>query len=227
MVFLCKKLFHKNKYTNTDDIINMDYWEKEYRMKGRLWCGHYSVEKIEKKLEKGSRILDAGCGNGKAIEPLIKKGYDVIGFDISKTALKLTEKRVINIGKTSKLVLSDVNCFPFKNNCFDAVVCNYVLTHLLNKERKKCINEIFRVLKTNGFLFIEVFLDDDFRYGKGKKIGENTFMRNGLLYHYFTENEMRELLGCFRKLEIDNIIKPRTINGDRYDHSIISVIAQK
>ena len=203
-------------------------WEKQYRTRGRLWTGYYSTGWIEKRLRQNSRVLDVGCGNGKTMIPLAKKKYDVIGLDISGAALKILEKTLKRSGVYAKLVLGDATSFPFHDGCFDAVLCNYVLTHLLDEDRIKGVNEIWRVLKNNGFLFIEVFSTDDFRYGKGKKIGKNGFLRkDGIIYHYFTYDEIKNLLKDFQILKLKKFVKGRIIRGVRYNHDIISVTAQK
>jgi ubiquinone/menaquinone biosynthesis C-methylase UbiE len=203
-------------------------WEKQYRARGRLWTGYYSIDWIEKRLRQNSRVLDVGCGNGKTLVPLAKKKYDVVGLDVSWSALKILEETLKKLGIYANLVLGDMTTFPFHDGCFDAVVCNYVLTHLLDEDRVKGINEIRRVLKNNGFLFIEVFSTDDFRYGKGEKIGKNSFLRkDGIIYHYFTHDEIKNLLKDFQILELKRTVKGRIIQGVRYNHDIISVIAQK
>lgn len=203
-------------------------WEKQYRTRGRLWTGYYSTGWIEKRLQRNSRVLDVGCGNGKTMIPLAKKKYDVIGLDISGTALKTLEEILKRSGIYANLVLGDMVAFPFHDGCFDTVLCNYVLTHLLDEDRIKGVNEIWRVLKNNGFLFIEVFSTDDFRYGKGKKIGENSFLRkDGIIYHYFTYDEIKNLLKYFQILKLKKFVKGRIIRGVRYNHDIISVTAQK
>jgi len=203
-------------------------WEKQYRARGRLWTGYYSMDWIEKRLHQNSMVLDVGCGNGKTLVPLAKKKYNAVGLDVSWTALKTLEEVLKSAGAYAKLVLGDMTLFPFHDGCFDAVVCNYVLTHLLDEDRVKGVNEIWRVLKNNGFLFIEVFSTDDFRYGKGKKIGGNSFLRkDGIIYHYFTYDEIKNLLKDFQILELKRIVKGRIIQGVRYNHDIISVTAQK
>jgi len=203
-------------------------WEKQYRTRGRIWTGYYPTGQIEKRLHQNSRLLDVGCGNGKTLIPMVKKKYDVVGLDVSRTALKILEETLKRYGVCAKLVLGDATSFPFHDSCFDAVLSNYVLTHLLDEDRIKGVNEIRRVLRNNGFLFMEVFSANDFRYGKGKKIEENSFLRkDGIVYHYFTYDEIKNLLKDFQILELKKIVKGRIIQGVRYNHDIISVTAQK
>lgn len=43
---------------------------------------------------------------------------------------------------------------PFKDNCFDAVICTELLEHL--KEPGECLEEIKRVLRPGGYLYLSV-----------------------------------------------------------------------
>ena len=220
--------FNAKPQLKTFRLRSLYAWEKQYRARGRLWTGYYSTNRIEKRLHQNSRVLEVGCGNGKPLIPLAKRKYDVVGLDVSGTALKILEKTLKRSGVYANLVLGDATSFPFHDGCFDAALCNYVLTHLLGEDRIKGVNEIRRVLRNNGFLFMEVFSANDFRYGKGKKIEENSFLRkDGIVYHYFTYDEIKNLLKDFQILELKKIVKGRIIQGVRYNHNIISVTAQK
>lgn len=42
--------------------------------------------------EKGSRVIDLGCGNGMLTDKLAEKGYDVTGIDDSVDMLELARK---------------------------------------------------------------------------------------------------------------------------------------
>ena len=42
--------------------------------------------------DKGSRVIDLGCGNGMLTDKLAEKGYDVTGIDDSVDMLELARK---------------------------------------------------------------------------------------------------------------------------------------
>lgn len=57
----------------------------------------------------------------------------------------------------SKVDISDMD--SFKNNFFDIIICSHVLEHI--PDDIKAINEMHRVLKKDGLLFISVPIDGD------------------------------------------------------------------
>jgi SAM-dependent methyltransferase len=70
-----------------------------------VWLGEVLLPELDKHgLQKG-RALDVGCGTGRAFEPLIDRGWDVVGCDASEGMLeKATEK----FGERVPLLKADV-----------------------------------------------------------------------------------------------------------------------
>ena len=88
------------------------------------------AEKLIKtyKLNSKSKILDAGCGKGFLLHEikLLKPGIEVIGFDISKYAIKNSHKNV-----TKNIFRHDIKKkFPFKKKEFDLVISITTLHNL-------------------------------------------------------------------------------------------------
>lgn len=87
----------------------------------------------------GKNCLDVGCGDGSILHG------NMIGLDISKTALKICLSR----GYKN---LVNASCFnlPFRNNVFNEVVFSFVIEHLNEIKAKRVLLEIYRVLGKNG-----------------------------------------------------------------------------
>jgi SAM-dependent methyltransferase len=198
-------------------------WEDEY--KKSIWKGHYSLEMLDAAPEKG-RLLDAGCGSGRYSIPLKMRGFDVVGMDVSPGAL-----RMLNGSSRSREVDIDImagNVFqlPFTSGSFDIVWCYGVLQHLLIKERESAICEFQRILRTGGLLFIEVFGKDDMRYG-GIEVEPDTFSRsNGIIYHYFDQDEIERILSDF-SCRIIETRKTKCFKGKFYTRHMICAGAKK
>lgn len=198
-------------------------WDNEY--KSSTWKGHYSLEKLELDSIKG-RILDAGCGSGKYTLPLLMRGYDVIGIDVSTKALGMARNSSTKHGLDTDFVAGNICNLPFADNAFDAVLCYGVLQHLLSKERELVISEFMRILVKGGLLFIEVFGKEDMRSG-GTEIEQDTFTRkSGIIYHYFDKAELEGLLECF-SVRISESRKEKRFKGRTYTRHMINAAAKK
>lgn len=51
-------------------------------------------------------------------------------------------------------VKADILDLPFGDDCFDVVICNHVLEHIIDD--KKAMSELFRVMKTGGWGILQV-----------------------------------------------------------------------
>jgi len=100
-----------------------------------------------RKLKKGMKVLDLGCGSGSFTYYLKNFGLDVEPVDISPSALK-------KAGFSKKRIISAENLSKFKNETYDAVFAIELLNYLSSPQ--EVLKEIKRVLKNNGFLFISV-----------------------------------------------------------------------
>jgi SAM-dependent methyltransferase len=93
---------------------------------------------------QGLRLLDLGCGTGRYMAELSRRGFEVAGVDGS--AEMLQHARANNPG--SEVREGSVEDVPFPAGTFDFVICIEVLRYL--PESRRCINEMARVLKPGG-----------------------------------------------------------------------------
>lgn len=91
-----------------------------------------------------ARVLDVGTGTGRISIPLLERGLDLIGCDLSsKMLLRLREKF-----PTARLAQADASELPFHDAAFDAVLTAHVL-HLIPTWRE-ALREFRRVLVPRG-----------------------------------------------------------------------------
>lgn len=96
---------------------------------------------------ENKKILDAGCGKGR-FAAKIKNNYpscEVHGLDISEELLKEVPDSI------NKKIGSILN-LPYYSETFDVVLCVEALEHTIQTE--KAVEELCRVLKSNGRLII-------------------------------------------------------------------------
>lgn len=101
-------------------------------------------------IEKNSKVLDVGCGNGRNL--FYREDINMTGLEYSKELCKIVEN------KGGKVINANMTDMPFDNNYFDYIICIASYHHLDNdKDREKAVNEMFRVLKEKGKIFIQVW----------------------------------------------------------------------
>ena len=130
---------------NTYNIIASKFDKTRYKQ----WkC----VEKFIKTLSKESKILEAGCGNGKNLDYMIENDYkNVFGCDISDEFVKICKLKKLNV------IESDITNLSYNDNEFDYCMAIAVIHHLSDGIlRKKAIDELIRITRPNGKIFITV-----------------------------------------------------------------------
>ena len=103
---------------------------------------------------KEAQILDYGCGVGSFTEKVIKfNPKKIIGIDISEVSIDKANKRATELKIKSNYIVDNCEKTKFNDKSFDIVYGTGILHHL---EINKCLNEIHRILKSDGHLvFVE------------------------------------------------------------------------
>lgn len=178
-------------YNENVTIKNYNKTVKEYIKKTDKLYPSKEAEKFVFLLDDNSIILDLGCGPGRDAKELLKCGLKVIGIDLSKKMIEAAKKRVKNV----EFKVMDMVKLDFQDNSFDGVWANASIFHLPRKDITLVLDEIYRVLKKNGILFIGV------KKGKGEGLFQDKRYKGIKKYiTYFSKKEMTNLLKdkCFR-----------------------------
>jgi ubiquinone/menaquinone biosynthesis C-methylase UbiE len=98
------------------------------------------------------RLLEGGVGTGRFATWLSKKGFKVIGIDLSREMLKKVKEKKMLLNVDVGLVLADIRFLPFRNNLFDGCICINVMDHF--SDRDAFFNQVQEVVKPQGdFVF--------------------------------------------------------------------------
>mgnify|MGYP001286285846 FL=1 len=165
-------------------------WEKYYRSGNPDWKG--SPFPFPGPVGD-SKALDVGCGTGSTVLQALDMGYNVWGIDISGSAIEKCRARLELGGFYAHLVKCDF--LEWKSDeRFDTILLHHFLSSLKMDERGRAVEKAREFLYSGGIISFQDFSIDDFRYGKGKKLEENTFLKgNSLTCHFFSEDEVRDL----------------------------------
>lgn len=97
-------------------------------------------------------ILVIGCGCGREVIPLVKKGYNVTAIDLSEEMVKKTKNICQEFKAKAKILQMDGADLKFESSSFDAILLfNCTIDQVPGHEnRKKLVAEAHRVLKSGG-----------------------------------------------------------------------------
>jgi len=195
-----------------------EYWDSVAEKKE--FTTPFQIELFKNVVPKEARILDVGCGYGRTLQELyLSKFTNLSGIDISK---KMIDKGTKLYPKIT-LKKYDNFKFPFENNSFDAVILLAVLTCIIsNNEQEKLIDEIQRVLKDDGILYINDFLiNSDQRNIDRYKRYESKYnkygifeLSEGVVLRHYTKVRIGELLSNFENIVFESVIYT-TMNGHK------------
>jgi SAM-dependent methyltransferase len=187
-------------------------WDKAFQEKGRIWTNpQEDIPWLAKRWKKEGvkRILDLGCGTGRHAVYLAKNGFEVYGMDIAKTGIKIAKEWLEKERLRAKLRVGDVyKKLPYKNCFFDAIVCVRTLNHGRIEWIRKAIEEMYRILRAGGYIFIVVHkhkgkkhIQKDKLYGI-KWIAPRTYVilsgpEKGLIHYRFNK---KILISEFKKV---------------------------
>jgi len=102
--------------------------------------------------EDGSRILDAATGTGGQAFAFAKKGYDVVGIDLSEEMVKVANR--LNEYESLRFEVADAADMPFEDNYFDVSCISLGLHDMPSAIREKAVEEMVRVTKPKGSIVI-------------------------------------------------------------------------
>ncbi len=110
----------------------------------------------EAHLGPGSRILDLGCGTA-TLTILVKQKHPdtrVAGIDGDKSVLAIARAKAEQQQAKIMLYQGLADELPYADSSFHRVLSSLVLHHLTSDDRQRALDEVLRILKPGGELFI-------------------------------------------------------------------------
>ncbi|KUN17100.1 SAM-dependent methyltransferase [Streptomyces antibioticus] len=111
----------------------------------------YAAAVAELGLREGDRVLDAGCGTGRALTPLratVGGSGVVLGADLTPAMLQAAVRA--GRDRDGQLLLADVAALPVRSCSLDAVFGAGLISHLPDPAEN--LRELARVVRPGGIL---------------------------------------------------------------------------
>ena len=141
---------------NTDEVTEEKKEEKE--AKDEILRGATDIARFNllAHLIEGQKVLEIGCGNGDLSIEVTRKGFEIVGVDISKAGIKQAKGKAKreNLDSRAKFLVMDVTSLEFPANYFDTVLIPEVLEHM--RDSRKLLEEAVRVVRNGGRIIVSV-----------------------------------------------------------------------
>ncbi|MGW0881529.1 class I SAM-dependent methyltransferase [Streptomyces sp. NPDC002671] len=111
----------------------------------------YAAAVADLGLRAGDRVLDAGCGTGRALPPLraaVGPSGVVVGADLTPAMLQAAARA--GRDRDGQLLLADVAALPLRSGSLDAVFGAGLISHL--PQPAENLRELARVVRPGGML---------------------------------------------------------------------------
>jgi ubiquinone/menaquinone biosynthesis C-methylase UbiE len=157
------------------------------------------LNRLAERWQNGS-LLNLGCAHGPDFLPF-KDSFKLYGVDFSDEMLKLARRYALKYDFNVELSLADVRQLPYPDNSFDWVISVATYHHIKGKqERLKALNELKRVLKPGGEVFITVWNRCQLGFWfKPKDLYVPWRKKDKMLYRYYHLFSYAELENLVRK----------------------------
>ncbi|MBR5517487.1 MAG: class I SAM-dependent methyltransferase [Clostridia bacterium] len=176
-----------------DKLIDQDY-EK--------WADY--IEEIFKKHNVNPKlVLDLGCGTGSITNILAKRGYDMIGVDLSPDMLNVARDKAMEEGLDVLYLCQDIREFELYGTV-DAIICTLDVLNYITEP--KDLQQVFALVKNylnpDGIFVFDINTEHKLK----NVLGNNTFINdeNGIFYTWeneYNNNISNQFLTFFAETE--------------------------
>ena len=155
---------------------------KQYFKELAVTSRKYFIPYIQhyKKVSKGMKILEIGCGDGGNLLPFSQMGCEVVGCDMAECRVEDARRFFEEEGASGRFIASDVFLLKDLEHQFDLIICPDVIEHILDKQQflHKCKN----LLSRDGIIFMS-FPAWQMPFGGHQQICKNKVLSHLPFFH--------------------------------------------
>jgi len=165
------------------------------------------VELVKSGKVKPCKTIDLGCGTGNYAIYLASIGLEVTGIDVSPTAIKIAKENAKKKGVKCNFLVTDVlGNLDEVNETFDFAYDWELLHHIFPEQRKKYVENVYRILNPKGKYLSVCFSEKDREFGGSGKYRQTQL---GTILYFSSEDELRALFEPYFNIKESKTIEIR------------------
>jgi SAM-dependent methyltransferase len=119
------------------------------------WDVEEEVDWLLERLDEPRSVLEPGCGSGRMLAPLTRRGVDAIGIDLSPAMVALAERRA-----PGRAFVADMTDFDLARTFAGAICPINTLAHLSPDELSQHLDALARHLVPEAAYLVQLALFD-------------------------------------------------------------------
>lgn len=178
------------------DIKYLDIYESEFSKfyDSLVAEDNYDIELLNEILNNTrDNILELACGSGRVIIPLLEKGYNISGVDLSEDMLEILKKKCKKRNYDIELYKDDM-CSYHPDFKYAYVILSHISICLLEEnQQRELFNNISHNILKDGGKFIFNFTESSYK-----------FLKSGELQpHYYFNTRNNSYIIFFEKVDLE------------------------
>ena len=166
------------------------YWNQYYNEKKAPTESSPFAQWVGSQVVKGRTLLDLGCGNGRDSLYFYKSiGMNVTAVDASNQAIEILKKQTME--DNIYFICDDFVCSTtiFAGQ-YDYCYSRFSLHAINESQETEVIQNVYKVLKEGGRIFIETRSVNDEIYGLGKCVGTDSYSYEGHFRRFLRKDNL-------------------------------------
>lgn len=188
----------------------------------------YLLDQVMKgRIPQESRILDAGCGNGRNSELFIRHNYEVYGIDQHPGSINQLKKSIANWNpafEVNHFQVGQLENMPYESEHFDFIICSAVLHFCKTRDHFiELFDALIKVLKKGGILWFRMTTKHTIEQ-YASKLGEDVYRLPDGSLRYLLDRKVLDALMAKHQLEFLDPFKTVNVSDVR---TMATVVLQK